>query len=231
MSFSSKRGRIAAIVILLCVVAAAGYFFGARGIDIPAQGESEQQQAEALLPFTSERLQAALTRPGEQGPPMDAAGMNQRLHDVAAEGNALAQMALGLSYSAGTPVLAQNHEEAAKWWEKSAAQGRIDSQLFLAKAYQDGRGVPQDDAQAAKWRLAAAEQGDAEAQLMIGMAYNLGTGVPENLTEAEKWYRLSAAQGNAQAQTNLAMLQQVREAPLKIMEKSLEESNQPSAGE
>jgi TPR repeat protein len=53
--------------------------------------------------------------------------------------------------------------EAAKYFQMSAVQGHIKSQLFLGGLYEKGKGVKKDLAEAAKWYGKAAEQGDAEA--------------------------------------------------------------------
>ena len=44
--------------------------------------------------------------------------------------------------------------------------------VVQSRMYQNGRGVPQDDAEAAKWFRLAAEQGDAEAQHNLGVMYD-----------------------------------------------------------
>jgi TPR repeat protein len=46
--------------------------------------------------------------------------------------------------------------------------------------YDEGRGVPQDDAEAVRWYRKAAEQGDAEAQGKLGVMYANGRGVPND---------------------------------------------------
>jgi Sel1 repeat len=51
--------------------------------------------------------------------------------------------------------------------------------------YDNGQGVPRNDAQAIKWYRKAAEQGDAVAQFNLGVMYAKGEGVPHNYGEAE----------------------------------------------
>ena len=69
--------------------------------------------------------------------------------------------------------------------------------------YDQGRGVPQDDAEAVAWYRRAAEQGNARAQYNLGGMYREGRGVPQDDAEAVAWYRRAAEQGHARAQYNL----------------------------
>ena len=63
--------------------------------------------------------------------------------------------------------------------------------------YDNGEGVPENDAEAVKWYRKAADQGYAKAQSNLGVMYDNGEGVPENDAEAVKWYRKAADQGYA----------------------------------
>ena len=72
--------------------------------------------------------------------------------------------------------------------------------------YDNGQGVPQDDAQALKWYRLAADQGIAAAQSYLGLMYDYGRGVPQDDAHALKWYRLAADQGIAAAQNNLGLM-------------------------
>ena len=84
-----------------------------------------------------------------------------------------------------------------------ADQGDADAQYNLGVRYDNGFGVPENDAEAVKWHRRAADQGHAEAQFNLGFMYGTGSGVPENDAEAVKWYRKAAAQGHAEAQNYL----------------------------
>ena len=123
--------------------------------------------------------------------------------------------ALGYAYSA---VLAEDYVEAAKWFRVAAKQGNADAQLYLGGMYDDGEGVPENDADAAKWYRLAAEQGNATAQMILGAKYLNGEGVPEDFVQAYKWTNLAAAQGNDAAiqgkefMRNLMTPEQIAEA-------------------
>jgi hypothetical protein len=74
---------------------------------------------------------------------------------------------------------------------KGAEQGKATDQYWLGRMYQNGNGVPQDDAEAVKWyRKAAegyrkeAEQGNMYYQYALGEMYQKGDGVPQDDTEA-----------------------------------------------
>lgn len=89
---------------------------------------------------------------------------------------------------------------------KAAEQGDAVAQFNLGVMYDNGEGVPEDDAEAARWFRVVAEQGYAAAQYNLGMMYRKGEGVPEDDTEAVRWYRLAAEQGHAGAQNNLGIM-------------------------
>ena len=69
--------------------------------------------------------------------------------------------------------------------------------------YDDGKGVPQDDAEAVRWYRKAAEQGDADAQNNLGMHYLEGRGVPQDNVQAYMWLSLAAMRGDKKATQNL----------------------------
>ena len=120
-------------------------------------------------------------------------------------GDRLAQHVLGLMYSEGWGVTA-DQAEAIKWFRLSAEQGDADSQFLLGETYYAGNGVRRDYAEAMKWFRLAATQGVAGAQFRLGYALQNGQGVSRNYEEAVKWYRLAAAQGVGAAQNNLGVM-------------------------
>ena len=87
-----------------------------------------------------------------------------------------------------------------------AEQGDANAQFNLGFMYDNGKGVPENDAEAAKWHRKAAEQGDVMAQYSLGGMYFRGEGVSQNFTEAVKWFRKAAEQGDAYAQVNLGFM-------------------------
>ena len=101
---------------------------------------------------------------------------------------------------------------ALREWRPLAEQGDAEAQYMLGLMYNDGMGVPKDDAEAANWYRKAAEQGDAGAQYNLGMMYAHGEGVSKDPVEATLWLRKAAEQRHLMAQSNLRRLQTELEA-------------------
>ena len=95
---------------------------------------------------------------------------------------------------------------ALKEWRPLAEHGDADAQFNLGMMYDNGQGVPQDNAEAMRWFRLAAKQGVALAQYYLGRMYAYGQGVPQDHAEAVRWYRLAAEQGDADAQSNLGVM-------------------------
>ncbi len=112
----------------------------------------------------------------------------------AEQGDAFAQLKLGLMYYAGEGV-PKNYAEAVRWHRKAAEQGNADAQTSLGLMYRGGKGVPKSYVEAAKWFRKAAEQGHASAQVYLGGMYLEGEGVPKNDIEAYAWVLLAKANG------------------------------------
>ncbi|MBE6401423.1 MAG: SEL1-like repeat protein [Verrucomicrobia bacterium] len=91
-------------------------------------------------------------------------------------------------------------EEAAKWFEKSAALGHPSGQYDLGRLYFHGNGVPEDKAKAVELFRLAAEQGYDRAQYNLGICYFRGIGVPKSIDEAVRWMQKAAEQGDEKAQ-------------------------------
>ncbi len=86
----------------------------------------------------------------------DHAASVDSLKNDAAQGEAMAQFALGVMYYAGRGV-PQDYGLALKWYRLAAALGHANAQFNLGVMYAKGQGVPQDYVQAYKWlNLAAA---------------------------------------------------------------------------
>ena len=76
--------------------------------------------------------------------------------------------------------------------KKEAESGDATAQYNLGVMYQDGQGVPQDDAEAVKWTRLAADQGLAVAQENLGFIYRDGQGVAQDDVEAYAWFSVAA---------------------------------------
>src|SRR5712691_3389362 len=120
----------------------------------------------------------------------DQAASVESLKQRAAQGEAEAQLSLGLLYATGKS-LPQDYAEALKWYRLAAAQGNAEAQFSLGVLYAKGEGVPQEDAEALKWYRLAAAQGNAGAQFNLGILYYEGQGVPQENVQAYKWLTLA----------------------------------------
>ncbi len=126
-------------------------------------------------------------RPAAQAP--------QQLPEArAAQGDAEAQLQLGLRYAEGDGVI-RNDKEAAKWLELAAKQGLAEAQYQYGLMLLKGRGVVQDYRAAFNWIEKPAQRGYAKAQYSLGELYRYGTGTPVDKARAYLWFNLAAAQG------------------------------------
>src|SRR5450756_2584758 len=115
---------------------------------------------------------------------------------LAEQGDASAQLELGVMYDNGEGVL-QDDKEAVKWFRLAADQGNADAQFNLGVMYDNGGGVPQDYTEAVKWFRLAAEQGDAKAQANLGAKYDKGQGVSQDYALAYMWANIASAKAPA----------------------------------
>jgi len=121
---------------------------------------------------------------------------------AADQGNATAQLNLGVMYDNGQGV-AKDERQAAEWYRKAADQGNATAQRNLGFMYESGKGVAKDERLAVSWYRRAADQGNATAQLNLGVMYDNGRGVAKDERQAVEWYRKAADQGDAIASNNL----------------------------
>ncbi len=133
---------------------------------------------------------------GEPAPRVSAA-----LRSAAAGGDARAQYDLATALACGRGARA-NPAEAARWFEKAARQGHLDSKSALGWMAMTGRGIARDDARALELLTEAAEAGNASAQNNLGVMYALGQGVPVDEAKAEKWFDEAAKRGALDAVRN-----------------------------
>jgi len=126
---------------------------------------------------------------------LPAAHVSENLpHARAAQGNAEAQLQLGMRYAEGDGVI-QNDKEAARWFEMAAKQGLAEAQYQYGLALLQGRGVVQDYKAAFGWIEKPARRGYARAQYSLGELYRYGTGTAIDKARAYLWFNLAAAQG------------------------------------
>lgn len=75
----------------------------------------------------------------------------ERKRCMAEQGDAEAQLTLGIVYRDGSDGLPQDYTEAVKWFHKAAEQKIAMAQFNLGQLYENGHGVPQDYVKAHMW--------------------------------------------------------------------------------
>lgn len=93
----------------------------------------------------------------------DFAQVVNLLRPLAEKGNPEAQYKLGVMYDQGQGV-AQDYQEASKWYRLSAVQGKSGAQYNLGVMYAKGQGVDKDYVRSYIWLSLAAAHGFTEAQ-------------------------------------------------------------------
>ena len=90
-------------------------------------------------------------------------------------------------------------QRAFEMFHKAAMQGHAVAQTNLGIMFQNGEGVPEDQAKATEWLQKAAEQGDAKAVYVLGFRYFSGEHVKKDSTESAKWLQKAADNGSIDA--------------------------------
>ncbi|MBT6247707.1 MAG: SEL1-like repeat protein, partial [Nitrospina sp.] len=118
------------------------------------------------------------------------------LTDDAKNGDAKAQLYLGMMYELGHSFPLDNNE-AFKWYQLAAdqgyEQGKENIYRIAKKGVTPALNILTDDA----------KNGAAKAQLYLGMMYELGHSFPLDNNEAFKWFQLAANQGYEQGKENI----------------------------
>ncbi len=147
---------VLALLSLLTVCACPGAPCGVAGADpsfvnqlqaLARQGDGEAQLALALL-----------YEHGEQGLERNLEKALALFQQSAQAGLPAACLYLGLKYENGSGV-AQDSQEAARWYCCAARKGWAMAQFFLAALYEKGKGVGKDRITALAWYGLAADQG------------------------------------------------------------------------
>lgn len=154
---------------------------------------------------------------GSQAPQPEAASASPP-HLRAEQGDAEAQLQMGLRYAAGEGVI-QNDKEAARWFALAARQGLVEAQYQYGLALLQGKGVVQDYRSAFHWIEQPAQRGYAKAQFTLGELYRYGTGTAIDKARAYLWFNLAAAQGvEAAAKARDSLVWQLKPAQITAMQ-------------
>lgn len=122
-----------------------------------------------------------------------------RYHEAAELGDPSAQYRLGNQcLEANDPTEAMswylkafNTPNSPNEWNSYAGEAAYQ----IAKLYEEGKGVPQNDEIALSWLFKAAEKGDTEAPWDIARRYVRGIGVPKDTAVAAEWYVEAESRG------------------------------------
>jgi hypothetical protein len=147
-------------------------------------------------------------------------------HTRAHQGDAEAQLQLGLRYAEGNGVI-QSDKEAAKWFAQAAKQGLAEAQYQYGLALLEGRGVVQDYKAAFGWIEKPAQRGYAKAQYSLGELYRYGTGTAVDKARAYLWFNLAAAQGvDTAAKARDSLVWQLKPAQIAAMQEEARRMSQ-----
>jgi hypothetical protein len=148
-------------------------------------------------------------------------------HIRAEQGDAEAQLQLGMRYAGGDGVI-QNDKEAAKWFALAAKQGLAEAQYQYGLALLHGRGVVQDYRSAFNWIEKPAQRGYARAQYSLGELYRYGTGTAVDKARAYLWFNLAAAQGvEAAAKERDSLVWQLKPEQIAAMQEEAQRISHP----
>jgi TPR repeat protein len=114
---------------------------------------------------------------------------------AANKGDSLGQRILGCYYKDHG-----DYENAYNFFLRSARQGDLLSQNFLAHLYLEGKGVPKNVLEAIKWFRISLLKGNLDAAKELGRIYSDGKYIEIDKLEAVKFYRLSVENGNSVSQ-------------------------------
>ena len=121
------------------------------------------------------------------------------------KGNARAQYMLHYFYLLDDGY--KNYALGRQYLEKSAEQGDVLAQKFLARCYIGSFDFVEDDEKFAYWMRKAADQGDPEAQRILGEAYiklENEKALPKSYSDAIEWLEKAYANGDVKAAVLLA---------------------------
>jgi localization factor PodJL len=168
---------------------------------VPAPATSGNDITGAIPPSSRQAALVQLPQ-GERLP--DAIG-GPNLRAAALRGDAAAAYEVGVRFAEGKGV-AQNIEEAAKWYDRAAQAGIIPAIFRLGTLYEKGMGVKKDPDLARRYYVQAAERGNAKAMHNLAVLDADGGGQGPNYKSAAQWFRKAADRGVADSEFNLGIL-------------------------
>lgn len=108
----------------------------------------------------------------------------QLIYQKANQGNATAQLSLGLYYLYGGEEVEKNEEKAFLWISKAAKQNLGNAQYFLGLLFFDGAGTEKNMKKGIEWLQKSAEQEYIPAMNLLARFYIEGKEIPKDYFEA-----------------------------------------------
>jgi putative methionine-R-sulfoxide reductase with GAF domain len=182
--------RLPRSLLILLICAAAAIFLAMGWVFAP--WIQEQVRARAQHSEQTVFASSPAPKPATAAQPSVSAetASFEQLQQLAAQGDPLAENALGLRYATGDGVKL-DEKEAARWFTNAAEHGNVAAQSKLGQLYWDGRGVAASLNQAYFWTVLARAAGqEASKTLAPMMASRLSQAQRTAIEQqADEWYR------------------------------------------
>jgi localization factor PodJL len=160
----------------------------------------------AALPRAATPQSPAPAQPaGSFGDKLPASIGGPALRAAALAGDPAAAYEIASRFAEGRGV-AQNAEEAARWFDRAAKAGLAPAEFRLGSLYEKGVGVKKDLARARDLYRAAADKGHGKAMHNLAVLYAEGVDGAADYREAAQWFRKAADRGLTDSQYNLGIL-------------------------
>jgi localization factor PodJL len=155
-----------------------------------------------VLPSSGQKITTASIPAGERLP--ETIG-STALRSAALKGDASAAFEIGVRYAEGKGV-AQNYDEAAKWYDRAAQANVVPAMFRLGALFEKGLGAKKDLDVARRYYVLAADRGNAKAMHNLAVLDADGGTKGANYKSASYWFRKAADRGVADSQFNLGIL-------------------------
>jgi TPR repeat protein len=146
----------------------------------------------------------------------------ENLQEQAISGDTNAMIRLGNNHKHGYNGLKPNNVEAIKWYKKAINHGDLDAMWILARMYENGEGVDQDNKKAFNLLSDCAQQSNISCMGHLGRMYHDGIGTETDYKKAFEWWLKTALKGNADAQFRIGYFYDIGKKG--VVEKNLEQA-------
>ena len=186
--------------IVITFFAVLSLVFAFQGIRVFANtGGGKKQHASTKFSSHEEQLIFALFQKSMAG----NAKAFSSLKTKAANGNPIAEYALGSLYEQGGKGIPVNARKALLWIGRSARAGYLNAQGYYGMLYGTGKLGKKDYRKARHWLTIAAGRGLQSAQANLAWMYEKGWGGPVDIPGATHLYETAVAHGLYTAKPNL----------------------------